>query len=108
MTTQVRSNIVAIDVAKDKLDIYDGKTGKVDVIKNETRSIGAWLANLKKHGDVEKIVLEPTGGYEDNLLLQINRKSLKAFYVHPSKLVAFKKAMGIKAKTDCIDAVCLF
>lgn len=104
MTTQNVPTLIAIDVAKEKLDCYNTATKKYEVIKNDARSIGAWLSKTLKAFTVEKVILEPTGGYEEKVLLQLDKKNIEAFFVHPSKVHYFKKGKGENAKTDIIDA----
>lgn len=108
MTKKKSPIVISVDVSKEKLDIYNSKTNKFSVVKNNPRAIGSWISKINETQDIEKVILEPTGGYEDNLLLQLNKNKIKSYLVHPNKLVAFKKAKGLKAKTDCIDAFCIY
>ena len=103
MTNNLLS-LVSVDVSKDKLDCYITLTKQYETIKNNARSIGSWLTRIMKSIEIDKVVLEPTGGYEDILLTQLNQKNIDTFLVHPSKVDHFKKAKGEKAKTDTIDA----
>ena len=95
--------LIGIDVAKEKLDCYNTTTEKYETIKNDARSIASWLTKTRKDFEINKVVLEPTGGYEDKLLIQLDKKGINAFFIHPNKLDHFKKARGEKAKTDNID-----
>lgn len=96
-----------MDVAKDKLDIYIQATKAAQTIKNDVRTVGSWLKAVQKEFDIAKVVLEPTGGYEDKLLQQLDKNNINTFFIHPNKLFFFKKSKGEKAKTDYIDTVCM-
>lgn len=108
MTSKVLTTVISIDVAKEKIDIYNPVTGKVYTVKNNTRAIGNWLKSAMKNFSISKAVLEPTGGYEDVLIEKLHNLNIDSYFVHPNKLVAYKKAKGIKAKTDDIDAKCIY
>ena len=103
MTMKNMLTLIAVDVAKEKLDLYNITTKKFETIRNDVRSIGNWLKTNKQNFNIDKIVLEPTGGYEDKLLIQINKNNLNAFFIHPNKFDHFKKGKREKAKTDNID-----
>ena len=103
MTAHMKLTLISVDVAKDKLDYYNTVTEEYGTIPNDARSIGNWLNALNKTMKISKVVLEPTGGYEDKLLHQLHNKTIQAFFIHPNKLHAFKKERGEKAKTDRID-----
>ena len=104
MTNQKPQTLIGIDVSKEKLDIYNSTSKEFETIKNDVRSIGDWLSRTRKRFDIHKIVLEPTGGYEDKLLQVLCAKEVDAFFVHPNNLHFYKKSKGAKAKTDQIDA----
>lgn len=94
---------IGIDISKNKLDIYNSKTCTYIVIENNARRIGQWLAEVDKQFPEAKFAFEPTGGYEKTLINILLAKKKLAYYVHPNKLLNFKKCHGDKAKTDKID-----
>ena len=73
MSLQKSRTLIAIDVSKEKLDSYNTITQQHEVIQNNTRAIGHWIRRIQKSLDIDKVVLEPTGGYENTLLLQLNK-----------------------------------
>lgn len=97
--------LLAVDVSKEKLDCYNTLTKRCETIQNDSRSIGQWLAEVKRQGQIDQVVLEPTGGYEEKLLMQLEKRGIPAFFIHPNKLFYFKKGKGEQAKTDRIDAI---
>jgi len=104
MPIEKQLTLVAVDVAKEKLDVYCTATKTCITIKNDVRVIGSWLKEIETKYKLEKVVLEPTGGYEEKLLHQLSKREIDAFFIHPNKLKHFKLAEGKKAKTDNIDA----
>jgi transposase len=92
--------IVGIDVSKDKLDIWNLQTRKHQVIPNHPRSIGQWLK--QSHGEEEllSVGLEPTGGYEKEVIRQCLKQSAEVFCIHPNRLHHFAQSLGQAAKTD--------
>ena len=59
---------LGIDVSKSKLDVYLSPMGNHSVITNERRAIGNWCKTLiKRHGELQ-VALEPTGGYEKQVV----------------------------------------
>ena len=51
------------------------------------------------------IVLEPSGGYELALLLELNTAGLPVALVHATRIKEFIKATGKHGKTDTLDAM---
>lgn len=93
--------IIGIDVSKDKLDIWMTQaTQSHKVITNNARTIGHWLkSEIVSNTDV-MVALEPTGGYEQELVRQLLRRQVKTFLIHPNHLHYYGKSLGAHAKTD--------
>jgi len=100
MTDDKQKITIGIDVSKDKLDLWLSPGGVHFVIKNDVRSIGNYLAKLAKSFSIDKIVLEPTGGYEKVLVRKLVVLDIPTFFVHPNHIKAFQKSKGSPAKTD--------
>jgi len=49
--------------------------------------------------------MEPTGGYERVLRLALAEAGVRYVKLHPNAILAFRKARGLRAKTDRIDAM---
>jgi len=95
--------IIGIDVSKDKLDIWSLPENKHLVISNNRRCIGHWMTSILKHHTIDKVLLEPTGGYEKALISVLLNNKVNPTLVHPNRLFHFAKSLGIQAKSDKID-----
>lgn len=102
--------IFGIDVSKDKLDIWNLQAGKHQVISNHPRSIGQWLKKIRGEGQPFSLGLEPTGGYEKEVIRQCLKQSKAVFCIHPNQLHHFTQSLGQAAKTDKLacQALALF
>jgi transposase len=92
--------IFGIDVAKEWLDAGLAGEARIERIDNTLAAIEAWLDRAQP----TMVAFEPTGGYERTLRDALRRRGIVFVRVHPNELIAFRKARGIKAKTDPIDA----
>lgn len=61
----------------------------------------------KADGAVIHVVLEATGGYEQPIVLALHKAQRLVSVVLPGRVRAFAKALGLRAKTDPIDAAVL-
>ena len=93
---------VGVDVSKDFLDIAIAGACRTERIANTRSEILAWLDS--RRGEVELLAFEPTGGHERLLRRLVEEAGVSLVRVHPNEIVAFRKAKGLKAKTDRIDA----
>jgi transposase len=94
---------VGVDVSKDFLDIAIAGERRVERIANTPSGIGAWLEEIDQ-GSIDLLAFEPTGGYERTLRRALCAAGVAFVRAHPNEIVAFRKAKGLKAKTDRIDA----
>lgn len=97
---------VGIDVSKDHLDVAtdDGKT-TFRVTNDEVgqQQLLTRLLELKP----ALVVLEATGGYELEVVLQLGSGKAPVAVVNARQVRDFARALGILAKTDGIDALVL-
>lgn len=92
-----------IDVSKANLDLaVDGQPG-VDRFANNRAGINKVVKRLEAM-DVQRIVVEATGGYEEPLLEACCDAGLWIARVNPRQARDFARATGELAKTDAIDA----
>jgi transposase len=96
----IDKRIFGIDVAKGWLDAGLAGEARIERIDNTAEAIDAWLDQARP----TMVAFEPTGGYERTLREALRRRGVLFVRVHPNELIAFRKARGIKAKTDPIDA----
>ena len=94
---------LGVDVAAEWIDVAVHGQGAVARIANAPPAIAAWLAGLVP-SQVGLVVFEPTGGYERILRRELALAGLPFARAHPNEVVAFRRARGLKAKTDRIDA----
>ena len=93
---------VGIDVSKAWLDVAAGH-GSVQRFDNDAVGIGLLMRWLEKLGDV-RVLLEPTGGYEQAVLEVLADQGVWVCRINPRQVREFARASGQLAKTDAIDA----
>jgi len=99
---------VGADVSKDKLDCWKpsskSKGGSFRSFPNTKSALAALLRWLPKGAH---IIVEATGGYERTLRHGAHEKGIPISVVNPKPVRDFARAMGLRAKTDRIDAALL-
>lgn len=98
-TAMTDKAVVGVDVSKEWLDI--AREGKVERIDNSEQAIERWLRGVRP----SLVAFEPTGGYERVLQRCLRVRGILFVRVHPNAVIAYRKSLGIKAKTDKIDAL---
>ncbi len=63
--------------------------------------MAAWVARARP----TLVAMEPTGGYERALCSALAEAGVRYVKLHPNTILAFRKAQGLRAKTDRIDAM---
>jgi transposase len=94
---------VGIDVSKDRLDVAarpSGDTFSVSNTEDGHKELRRRLLKLQP----ERIVLEPTGGYETLIVQCLLAAKLPVVVVNARQVRNFAQAAGQLAKTDRIDA----
>lgn len=94
---------VGIDVGKTFLDIYIFELDRHWQIHNTADDIKQFIQSLKRF-NLERIVVEATGGYERKVVEALAEADLPIVVVQPMNIRQFAKAQGVLAKTDKIDA----
>ena len=94
---------VGIDVSKAHLDVFLRPQGVEFQVANTASGIQALLEKLKPYG-IDLVVLEATGGYEQEAFVQLNAALLPTVRINPRQARDFAKATGKLAKSDRIDA----
>lgn len=105
---QARQGIVGIDVAKAKLDVAlkqpkgKWKTKVVDNTPGGLELLRAWLA---KHGiHCAHVCMEATGIYWEQAAEYLSDHGFAVSVVNPAQIKDFGGAVGIRTKTDAVDA----
>lgn len=94
---------VGIDVSKERLDVAVRPSGERLSVANDEEGrvlLRKRLAKLKP----ERIVLEPTGGYEAHVVQVLAAAKMPVVVVNARQVRQFAQATGRLAKTDRIDA----
>jgi transposase len=92
---------IGCDIGKRNFDVFLG--GKHHRFENKKKGIERFIKECRKH-EVSRIVLEPTGGYERNLLKELSFCKIPVSVVNPIYVRNFAKSKRDLAKTDKIDA----
>jgi len=95
--------IVGIDVSKERLDVAVRPSGERFSTSNDERGRHELRKRLRRLRP-ERIVLEPTGGYETLVVQELVSAKLPVVVVNARQIRQFAQATGRLAKTDRIDA----
>lgn len=98
---------VGIDVGKDHLDVATLPSGEIYRVPNDANGHAELIERFQTIDDLDRIVLEATGGYERAAALVLADAGLPVAIVNPRQTRDFARASGRTAKTDLIDAVAL-
>lgn len=93
---------VGIDVSKARLDVAV-TDGEVWAVGNDRTGWTELIKRLRRLGPAE-IGLEPSGGYERGVLEALAGAGLPVRLTDAARVRRFAEALGLKAKTDRIDA----
>lgn len=94
---------VGVDVSKARLDVFIHPAGEPLGILNTPRGRSPLLRRLKRLA-VDRVVVESSGGYERDLLLDLLHAGVAVAHVNPRVVRDFAKSYNLLAKTDSIDA----
>ena len=97
------NNVFGVDVASEKLDIFDAKKSQHRTIDNNVKAIDAWVRGVERRKDV-LVVMEATGGYEQSLVDALHQANIDVAVSNPLQVRSFAKGIGIIEKNDPIDA----
>lgn len=94
---------VGIDVSKAWLDIAVHEQADTNRVSNDARGIAKLVTQMQEIKP-DRIVVEPTGGFEMLVVAELARASLPIVVVNAKRVRDFAKATGRFAKTDKLDA----
>ena len=92
--------VVGVDVSKAKLDV--ALPNEALTIENNTKAIQQLVDRMKSDSVI--VVMEATGGYENQLVQALHNHGIALAVVNPRRVRDFAKGIGRDAKTDPIDA----
>ena len=95
---------IGIDISKAHLDVFrlsDEQYARFDNTQDGHKALLAWLG---KPENVDCIVYEPTGRYHRAIETLLSRQAYPLVRVNPLQARRFAQAMGVRAKTDKVDA----
>jgi transposase len=108
MKTSVEQSPVyaGVDISKSVLDVSLAGHGPSQYT-NDPPGIAQLVKVLKKLSGPVRVICEPSGGFERELLAALWRADLAVSLVNAARVRAFARAQGLLAKTDKIDAIVL-
>jgi len=101
--TQIESVVVGVDVAKDKVDACIRRLRLRQTFPSTPQSHRQLVAWLRKH-QVDKAVMEASGGYEREWAKVLRQAGVEVRIVDPKRVRNFAFSAGRLAKNDTIDA----
>ncbi len=84
-----------------RIDVCQSGSRHVERVANTPEALRAWIARARP----ALVGMEPTGGYERALCSAFAEAGVRYMKLHPNTILAFRKAQGLRAKTDRIDAM---
>lgn len=101
------SHFVGIDISKSSFDICILPDGRSVRFANTAAGVADFIACILRLGRIERLVLEPTGGYERLVVSALLAAQLPVAKVNAQQVRQFARACGQLSKTDRIDAFVL-
>jgi transposase len=97
------ASFLGIDVSSLSLDALVRPQGIKIHVSNDPAGFEELQRSLSGRS-IKRILLEATGGYERDVMHFLQDAGYKVIRVNPRRARAFAESIGIKAKTDAIDA----
>lgn len=94
---------VGIDISEDFLDVHLHPAGKEVRLPHNDEGTAS-LLELLRGFDIERVVLESTGGLQRRLVRALQEAGYAVSVVNPERIWAYRRLVGRVAKTDSIDA----
>ncbi|HEB84554.1 MAG TPA: IS110 family transposase, partial [Bacteroidetes bacterium] len=95
---------VGVDVSQDKVDVHVLPSGASFTVSTAPRDLSKLAARLKRLHPT-RVVLEATGGLERPVIAALLHADLPVVVANPKQVRAYANAVGIRAKTDALDAL---
>lgn len=94
---------IGIDVAKAKVDVASSDGQLQMTVPRTAKGLAGLVENLDGF-DVHRVVVEATGGYERAVLDVLCAAGLRVVLIQPKRARSLARGLGLRAKTDAIDA----
>lgn len=94
---------IGIDVSKARLDVMGTRWKSAESYENSRKGIMKLMKRLGKEKP-SLAVMESTGGYERGVAKALQALEVKLAVMNPWQTSNFAKSLGLRAKTDKIDA----
>lgn len=101
------NRFIGIDISKSSFDICVLPEALSASFSNDACGIAGFLAFVARQNNVERLVIEPTGGYERPVVEALLAARLPVAKVNAKQIRQFARACGQLSKTDRIDAFIL-
>ena len=95
---------IGIDVSKKALSVYDGKSSLEFANQKGLRPFYRYLKKHFKSFENIGLIFEATGIYSDPLKEFCAQHRIKVYILNPKQSHNFAKSLGVRSKTDKIDA----
>lgn len=96
--------VVGVDVAKDEIVVYQSDTEQTRFVANERVTLKRWLKTLPANS---AIALEATHTYHLDTTEMAYAMGHDVYVINGSRLSKYRDGIGIRAKTDPLDAMLL-
>jgi transposase len=97
---------IGVDVSKARLDIFVHPVSKRLSVHNTPRGRADLIRRIRRLR-IDRVVVESTGGYERDLLVDLLEAGITVAHVNPRVVRDFARSYNLLAKTDSIDAAVL-
>jgi transposase len=97
-------DVIGVDVSKDRLDVAVLSSGECLQMANDEAGRTQFVAWLKGR-KVRAVGLEPSGGYERDVVRALRRANIYVRVVNPHRVRQYARALGQLAKNDRLDAL---
>jgi len=99
----MEKHFVGIDVAKDSMEVRVHQEPESREYANDENGLCKLITRMKKLAP-GLIVVESTGGYEAEIVSELQAEDFPVVVINPRYIRDFARSVGILAKTDKIDA----
>lgn len=97
---------VGVDVSKDRLDVHVRPSGESFAVVRDSGGVQTLAERLAELGPT-LVVMEATGGFETIVAAGLAAAGLPLAVVNPRQIRSFAQALGLRAKTDALDAAAI-